>query len=289
MPPQPYQKLVIKAYAKVNLALEVLGRRPDGYHEIASILQTIDLYDTLSFEPASELKLDCPPELASETNLVMRAARQLKQVSAYRQGAHITLEKGIPVAGGLGGGSSDAAAALHGLNRLWGLGLARERLAAIAAGLGSDVSFFVYGGTALARGRGERISPLPPLAEHWLVLLHPNLPIPEGKTARLYSRLNPTHFSEGEATVRLFASLSSELDISLLYNVFEKVAFDFFPGLSDYRQRFLEAGAPSVHLAGSGPTLFTMLKQKEPAAEICRRLEAQGLEAYLAGTVSQRG
>ena len=179
----------VPAYAKLNLTFEVLGRRDDGFHQVTTIMQTIGLADMLRIEPDSELKVECEyPELAGEQNLVWQAAVALAKAGNIEPAARISIEKHIPVAMGLGGGSSDAAGALLGLNVLWGLGLSVDELAVIAAGLGSDVSFFLWGGTALAQGRGEEItslSPLPPLA---VTLVFPDLQIPN-KTAAMYSKL----------------------------------------------------------------------------------------------------
>jgi 4-diphosphocytidyl-2-C-methyl-D-erythritol kinase len=151
------------APAKINWTLEVLGRRNDGYHNVGSLMQTVDSCDILDISPADRLTLEVEGERQpSQDDLVLRAATLLDGGSG--RGAHIRLDKRVPVAAGLGGGSSDAAAALRGLNELWHLGYGDARLAEIGAGIGSDVSFFVYGGTALAEGRGERVAdtPFPP-------------------------------------------------------------------------------------------------------------------------------
>lgn len=279
--------LTVAAYAKVNLTLEVLGRRADGYHEIRSVLQTIDLRDTLVCQPSPDLEL-VSPALTSrmEDNLVFRAARLLQEATGCTQGALLTLTKGIPAAAGLGGGSSDAAAALRALNGLWGTGLERQALARLAARLGSDVPFFLYGGTALAQGRGEVVTPLADVPGFWLVIVRPPLEVP-AKTARLYSRLESQHFSHGQATAEMVRQLGQgqKLSPDLLYNVFEAVAFDVFPGLEGYRQRLLTSGAQVVHLAGSGPSLFTMVEDKSQAQAISSRLEAMGVASYVARTV----
>lgn len=278
--------LTVKACAKVNLTLEVLGKRHDGYHDIASIMQEIDLCDTVALEPHADIHLVCSlPALNTPQNLVLRAARVLAEATGCRQGAFIYLHKRIPEAGGLGGGSSDAAATLKGLNKLWGLDLPNERLAEIAAGLGSDVPFFVYGGAALAEGRGEKITPLPPTRKTDLVLLMPDLTLPN-KTASLYARISGGLYTRGEATASLRNLLDERqpMEASDLFNVFEKVAFDSFHRLLEYRERFLEAGARSVHLAGSGPTLFTLASDEHEAHEICHRLSAMGLNAEHAHT-----
>jgi len=280
--------LSIRAYAKANLTLEVLGQRDDGYHEIASVLQTISLADTLSFDRSETLEFHCDvPSLRSADNLVLRAAKLLGGATGCGKGASIHLTKEIPVAAGLGSGATDAAATLVGLDRLWETNLPLQRLAELAADLGSDVAFFLYGGTALAKGRGEQVTPLPPVAEQWMVLLRPPIePIPD-KTAQLYSRLNKAHFTSGMVTERLVGYLreGTRMDAPLLYNVFEHVAFDFFPALPDYRSRFLATGAVSVHLAGAGPTLFTLVPDQDRGKAILTNLEAEGLEAYLVHTV----
>ena len=195
--------LTLRAYAKINLTLEVLFKRDDGYHEIASVLQAISLGDTLSFEAGKKLELQSDIQgLRPDDNLVLQAARLLSKSTGCNKGARIRLIKEIPVAAGLGSGATDAAATLTGLNQLWELNLSKHRLVELAANLGSDVSFFLYGGTALARGRGETITPLPPAPDLWTVLLRPDIePVPD-KTARLYSQLHTHHFTSGHFTQR---------------------------------------------------------------------------------------
>ena len=280
--------LTLRAYAKINLTLEALVKRGDGYHEIVSVLQTISLADTLSFEVGESLALSCSvPSLQSADNLVFKASSLLREATGCNKGASIYLTNEIPAAAGLGAGATDAAATLVGLNRLWDLNLPVERLIELAAKLGSDVAFFLYGGTVLAKGRGERVTPIPLTPELWMVLLRPAIePIPN-KTAQLYSQLDTSHFTSGRFTERLVNRLyeRGSINASLLFNVFEQVAFDFFPKLSDYRSRFLKAGAESVHVAGAGPTLFTLAADKAQGKAILSSLEADGLEAYLVHTV----
>ncbi len=280
--------ITFSAPAKINLIIEVLGRRSDGFHEIRSVLQTISLYDTLSFELAEGLYLSCSdPSLESPDNLAFRAASLLQEVTGGRKGARIEITKVIPVTAGLGGGSSDAATTLKGLNRLWETGLSLPELLPLASRLSSDAAFFIYGGTALVEGRGERISPLPPWPRTWFVLLMPPLPKPPRKTEGLYARLHSAHFTPGKLADRAIERLSRNegVEPSLLFNVFERVGFDCFTGLEEYWGRFLEAGAGSVHLAGSGPALFTLLKEEAEAKRLHHRLQQQGLESYLSQTV----
>ncbi|MFC1981580.1 4-(cytidine 5'-diphospho)-2-C-methyl-D-erythritol kinase [Chloroflexota bacterium] len=155
--------LTVPAPAKLNLTLEVLGKRPDGFHEIRSVIQAINLCDSLRFQLSQEVTVKSDmPDWSAEESLVSKAASLLQRTTGCSKGASIEVEKLIPLISGLGGDSSDAAAALRGLNQLWKLGLTQEKLVGLAAQLGSDVAFFLYGGTALAEGRGELVTPLPP-------------------------------------------------------------------------------------------------------------------------------
>ena len=191
------EKVTVQAPAKVNLTLEVLGKRSDGYHEIASVMQVISLFDTLSFSPSDEIKVLAEiKDLETQDNLVYRAAMLLRETSGMSSGAEIRLDKQIPLAAGLGGGSSDAAATLLGLARLWGLELGEEELKVLAAQLGSDVPFFVTGGTALVEGRGERVSNVKTPLTLWLVLAFPDHRI-ENKTATAYKALSPSDHTDG--------------------------------------------------------------------------------------------
>lgn len=279
--------LTAKACAKINLTLEVLGSRPDGYHEIISVIQSIDLMDILTFEPDNEIVLNGPAisGLKSEDNLIVRAARMLQTESGCTRGAQIGLTKRIPVAAGLGGGSSDAAAALLTLNELWGLGWSVDQLLPLARKLGSDVAYFLFKGTALVTGRGDVVTSLPPFPESWIVLLKPPIDI-VNKTAILYTNLDESHFTDGEAARGLINSLGEEERItpSSFFNVFEAIAYDIFSGLKEYHQALLKAGASVVHLCGAGPTIFTIMPEYHQADRIFRNLSDCGLETYMVQT-----
>lgn len=279
--------ITLKAYAKVNLTLEVLGQRQDGYHDIVSIMQTIDLHDTLTLEPAEIISLECDaPEVQSEDNLVLRAAGLLSETVGGAIGARIKLKKLIPVSGGLGGGSSDAATALIGLNRLWDLGLSVEDLTPLAAQLGSDVPFFLCGGTAMIQGRGERVRSLPPADLEWMVLLTPPIEVP-GKTAALYARLTSASYTKGALTRKLEARIRGGGDVpaQFLFNAFDAVAFDAFPGLEVCWRTLESLGAREVHLAGSGPSIFAPVDRKEVGTALQLLLERRhGWDARLVST-----
>ncbi len=279
------------AYAKLNLTLEVLGRRNDGYHEVRTILQTIDLADRLEILTAADLQVECDqPSLSGEANLVWRAAVSLAQRANMEPRAHINIQKRIPIGMGLGGGSSDAAAALVALNRLWGLRLDTEELAQVAEDLGSDVPFFLTGGTALAQGRGERVGTLPSLPCLPLILVCPDISVPN-KTASMYSSLTPAHYSDGGVTrrmVEIFAGgqFVAESVPGLIHNVFEEVASQVFRDFGWLRQS-LNALAPGrFHLSGAGPALFALPSSENEFQEVTRALKSYPVDVYLANTVT---
>jgi 4-diphosphocytidyl-2-C-methyl-D-erythritol kinase len=279
----------VRAPAKVNLCLEVLGKRPDGYHNVATVMHTLDLADELTFEPADTLSLQCQPPVGSgEENLVMRAARLLQEATGCGRGAAMMLSKSIPVAAGLGGGSSDAAATLLALDVLWGLGLPRERLAELAARLGADAPFFLDGPCALAEGRGDLLTPLPRLKVWWAVLLCPPITL-EGKTGRLFGMLTPLDYTDGSGAGALARQIGDgsalQRDFATARNAFERVADQAFPGLKRYRGAFLAAGAPFVRLSGSGPSMFTLVGGAPEGQRLAASLHARGYEAHVAALV----
>ncbi len=280
--------ITVKAPAKINLTLEVLGKRDDGFHEIRSVLQTIDLYDTLHFSTGRDITFECDMEgWSAETSLVTQASKLVREATGSTSGAAIKIEKRIPLLSGLGGDSSDAAAVLNGLNELWKLNLPSEKLLELAARLGSDVPYFIKSGTALAEGRGEVLTPLPPLPETWAVLVVPDIPVMPGKTARLYAGLKKEHFTDGKITAKLVRAIHKDIKVipSLLFNTFENIAFDYFPELNVYKEHLIKLGASQVRLAGSGPTLFTIFDNKKQAEDIYIRCKDQGMKVYLAETL----
>jgi 4-diphosphocytidyl-2-C-methyl-D-erythritol kinase len=263
--------------------LEVLYRRTDGYHELRTVIQTIDLHDTLELEPADRLLLEVngeglPPE---QENLVTKAAHILQEQADGLPGARMRLSKAVPIAAGLGGGSSDAAAALRGLNELWGLALPLEALVGLAARLGSDVPFFVHGGTALAQGRGERVAPLPDARRQELVIALPPLNTAQ-KTRRMYSLLRPTDYTDGSMAGRLADAISQGKPLAdeHLFNVFDKPAFRAFPELERLRRALLAAGARAVHLVGSGPALFAPVESPTERENLTRAAAEAGAKAF---------
>jgi len=257
-------KLVAEAFAKVNRSLLVLGRRRDGYHELDTVFQAVALTDRLTFEDADGLALavDDPSVPAGPENLVLRAARALADAAEVRPRAAITLEKRIPSGGGLGGGSSDAAVALLGLSALWDLDLTPERLAEIGGALGSDVPFFLYGGTARGLGRGERIEPLPDLPPQGVVLVMPPFPV---ATPDVFRRLDAPSWNGGGPTPTPSGGVPDRNDL-------EPAAEALFPELGAIRERLAAAGATQARLSGSGSTVFGLFPDLAAASEGARRL-----------------
>ena len=276
-------RVTVFAPAKVNLTLEVLGKREDGYHEIASVMQAISLFDTLTFSPSDHLQVVTDePELEGEDNLVYRAAELLRDTFGVLDGAEIRLSKEIPLAAGLGGGSSDAAASLLGLDRLWDLGLGQTKLKELAARLGSDVPFFVTGGTAQVRGRGERMSSLRQTSELWLVLAFPDHRI-DNKTATAYKSLSRTDHTDGLRTAEMVKQIEAGAAIrhDSFFNVFDRVATQIFPGIGRSRLILQEVSGKTAHLSGAGPTLFCSVDRPEEGERVVRECVAQGLDSRM--------
>jgi 4-diphosphocytidyl-2-C-methyl-D-erythritol kinase len=268
------RRLVLRASAKVNLTLEVLGKRPDGYHEIVTVMQAVDLFDRLTLElaPTLSLESDDPALPTDERNLVVRAGRLLQRASGAEAGARIRLQKRIPVAAGLGGGSSDAAATLWALNRLWGLRWSRARLAEVAVGLGMDVPFFLTGGPALATGRGERLERLPAAGGYALVLVNPRVGL---STQEVYGRVPAGWRGDASGTRRLVEALkarSAARVAEALTNDLEGLVAPSLPVVNRMKAALLAAGALGAAMSGSGPTVFGMARSLDHARQIRRRV-----------------
>jgi 4-diphosphocytidyl-2-C-methyl-D-erythritol kinase len=274
--------LTVYAPAKINLVLEVLGKNND-YHQISSIVQSIDLCDVLNFQLEEEIRFECTEPSLKRDNLVTQAAALLKESTKYSLGARIELGKHIPWGVGLGGGSSDAAATLIALNELWRLGLPLSELVHLSSQLGSDVPFFIHKGTALVEGKGEQVTPLPSLPSTSFVLLVPPLPKMSSKTKQMYNHLRVADFTEGQFVEKALKSLKQgkTIQYDLMFNVFERISLDLFPKLDDYRKILNEEGAPRICLAGSGPCLFTFFSEAKQAGELFSRLQKRKLECYL--------
>ncbi|HTK10498.1 MAG TPA: 4-(cytidine 5'-diphospho)-2-C-methyl-D-erythritol kinase [Ktedonobacteraceae bacterium] len=288
----------IQSYAKINLTLDILGRRADGYHDLATVMQMIDLSDTICLTAIDEdcVRVVCSrPDLSNADNLVVRAAQAVRQRLGLSQGVLIELQKRIPVAAGLAGGSSNATAVLLALQRWWHLPLSSTDLFAIAASLGSDVSFFLSGGQALCEGRGERVTPLPahwPATMRWIVLLKPAIGIATATVFRNLPASDYTDATEGHThSNNVCTALRTRQEFALehLHNGLERSVLEHYPEVAAAREALLQAGARWVRLSGSGPTLFTTFPDLESAAQTEHTLRDQGYEVYLTRAIFPNG
>lgn len=285
--------LTVPSFAKVNLGLEVLGTRRDGYHELRTLFQTIDLHDDIGLRarPAGiTLECDHPAVPRDETNLAWRAAEALRRHARIDRGVAIRIEKRIPVAGGLGGGSSNAAAVLMALNRLWRVGLGPDDLHRLARRLGADVPFFLVGGTALGLGRGDEVYPLRKQLRAWVVLVDPGRPV---STAAVFSRVD-AGLTPRENSYTIFRFVSRDLEgaeaFPLLSNDLEQAALEEAPDLARtvgrIRGSLVREGALLASLSGSGSSFFGVFDDPQRARRAHAALSSQGFAVYRCRTLS---
>jgi len=274
---KPVKELRLNAYAKVNLTLNVLGERSDGYHEIESVMHTISLHDSITLREAGagvEVIVHDGEVPTDHRNLVVRAAQLLRDTSGVERGVQIEIVKRIPTAAGLGGGSSDAAVTLLGLAQMWKLRLDGRALTALAGKLGSDVPFFLEGGAAVARGRGERLTFLPPLPTTWVVLARPRVAVP---TEWAYRQLDPSTIVRHPDTAAMADAVKRE-DVRevgrLLSNVFEDLVVTTHPIVGDLKARILKGEAYGACLSGTGPTVFGLMANEAAARKVADDLAA---------------
>jgi 4-diphosphocytidyl-2-C-methyl-D-erythritol kinase len=280
----------VQAYAKINLTLDVLSRRTDGYHELSTVMQTIDLHDTICLTATDDQRVQVictTPELSNDENLAARAAQLVRQRLAARRGMRIEVYKRIPTAAGLGGGSSDAAAVLLALQQWWQLQLSPSDLLNMASSLGSDVPFFLSGGLALCEGRGERVTPLAhywPAAMRWLLLLKPAVSI---STAAVFRSLPASDYTDGTHSRAVCNALNASHDAHAndLHNGLERAVLAGYPEVALAREDLLKAGARIVRLSGSGPTLFAPFAELTHAFQVQQQLRTLGYEIYLSRAI----
>jgi 4-diphosphocytidyl-2-C-methyl-D-erythritol kinase len=279
-----------RAYAKINLTLDVLGRRADGYHELVTVMQAVDLYDTicLAESPDEDVHIRCDrPELSNTENLAVRAAQLVRQRLDIKRGIVLELHKRIPMAAGLGGGSSDAAAILLALQKWWHLPLSTDDLLEMASALGSDVPFFLTGGLALCEGRGEQVTPLAPhwpASMRWLVLVKPAIAV---STAAVFSSLPAGDYSDGLHSRAVCAALGEGREplSEDLHNGLERGVLERYPEVARARNDLLAAGASLVRLSGSGPTLFAPFGELAGAVKAQQDMQSRGYEVYLSRAI----
>jgi len=274
--------LTVQAPAKVNLTLRVLGRRPDGYHDLESVVAAVTLFDVLEFSASDDLHLACEgiPVSAGEDNLVLRAARLLRTESGTHAGARVRLEKRIPPGRGFGGGSADAAATLVALDALWGLNRTREDLVRLGARVGSDVPFFFGSPVAILRGRGERLEAVRARPTWWLVLAWPDYGLATVDVYAALDRLEESTNNVPEATA-ILESLEGPASgaAALLVNDLEGAARGIRLDGMDLRAVFRESGAASVGMTGSGSAYFALADTEGQARRFGDAARAAGAEA----------
>lgn len=277
-------KIYEKAPAKINLMLDVLHKRPDGFHEVEMVMTMIDLADRLEMSEQKRDTIIITSQAGyiplDEKNLAFQAARLIKERYDVRKGVHIHLDKKIPVAAGLAGGSSDAAATLRGLNRLWGLNIPKEELLKLGAELGSDVPFCVGGGTALATGRGEVLKPIPSPPQCWVIVAKPPINV---STAEVYGRLRSDQIQEHPSAERMIEALeqgSFPQMCKALGNVLEEVTLKMHPEVQQLKEGMLKLGADGALMSGSGPTVFGLVSKESKVARIYNGLRGFCKEVY---------
>lgn len=281
----------VEAPAKLNLTLDVVGKREDGYHEMKMVMQSVSLVDSLTLTTGPGEGIGLSTNLGflplDEHNLAALAALKLKEATGADWGRlDIKLEKQIPVCAGMAGGSSDAAAVLRGLNELCALGLTAEELAKVGEKVGSDVPYCVLGGTALAQGRGEVITPLTPLPECYVVLAKPAFPV---STPELFARLDDRRTRRRPDTPGVLKALEKgdlEGVARRLFNIFEEVLPPRRQArVEELKGELLRCGALGASMTGTGPTVFGLFEEKEGAREAARALKALCGDVFLAKTI----
>lgn len=265
--PEAASRLSLRAPAKINWFLRVLSRRDDGYHDIVSVMQCVSLFDEIAFERSESVIVE-GMDIPLTENLVYRAAVALKRFASYRGGARIAVKKKIPIAAGLGGGSSDAAFTLKGLNALWGLGVPLEDLESIGSRIGSDVPFFFHVPLALVEGRGERTTGYPARSSLWLVLAKPAVGVSTSWAYAAFDKISST-LTKPCPDIKLFCHALDERDVRtlsrFLVNDLESVVLGKYPAVGEIKRLLLEHGAAASLMSGSGPTVFGVFGAREAA------------------------
>lgn len=281
--------LRIAAHAKVNLVLDVLGKRPDGYHQLETIMQSLELCDFVTvkrIEEGIELECDSPQVPLGPENLCYQAAEQLLKYSGRMGGVKIRIEKKIPVAAGLAGGSTDAAATLLGVNFLWGLGLTVGQLVEIGARLGADIPFCLIGGTVLARGIGEKLTLLPPAPSMWLVLVKPAFGVSTAEVYRKFDLVGPLPRLNIAGAVQGLEEQNMGHLLVCMGNALEAVTMVDYPEVRAIRDEMLDLGACRAVMCGSGPTVFAVASSKDQAHKMASYFRSRYGEVIVTRTLS---
>ncbi len=278
-------KLQLKAYGKINLGLDVIRKRPDGYHDLDMIMQMVDVYDDVIIEKkAGEeivVKADAAVLSNGKDNLAYMAAKMLFDEFGIKSGVEITIHKRIPIAGGMAGGSSDCATTLIGINEMFNLGLSKQQLMECGVKLGADVPYCVLGGTAIARGIGEVLTPLPTPPQCHVIIAKPPISV---STAYVYGHIRPDEITKRPDIEQMTLAIK-EQDLNklsdLLYNVMEEVTVSEYPVIEKLKSIMLENGALNSIMSGSGPTVFGLFDDREKAQAAMKALDSKELTEQL--------
>lgn len=280
------------SFAKINLNLRILGKRVDGFHELFTIFQTVSLHDKLSFSKSDDLVLTCNDKSmpTNESNLIIMAGKLLSDKFGIKVGANIELEKKIPFPGGLGGGSSNAAITLLGLSRLWGLDISFEDLCEIGSQIGSDVPFFLYGGTAIGTGRGEKISYIKDFEQKHVIVITPDIEI---STPKAFAELNAEDLTniDSKSILKICHDDAEQVESGHLkfINDFEESIFKIEPRIKQIKEQLLNLGAKSALLSGSGASVFAVFDNENQQQVALSAFESENnLRKFAVKTVSRQ-
>lgn len=287
-------KISVKALAKINLGLDVIRKRPDGYHEVRMIMQTVHLYDQLTIQKTKEPEISIQSNLSflpmDESNLAYQAAKLLKDECGIREGVAISLKKHIPIAAGMAGGSTDAAAVLYGMNELFGLGFKRQKLMELGVGIGADVPYCLMRGTALAEGIGEKLKSLPPMPKCPVLIAKPNIGV---STKFVYENLKlDGHVVHPDISAQIAAIRQGDLKAvaGLMGNILESVTVPQYPVIDEIKRRMTDNGALSSMMSGSGPSVFGLFDDENAAKAAYDAMRESGLakQVYLTSIYNNR-
>ncbi|WP_010094879.1 4-(cytidine 5'-diphospho)-2-C-methyl-D-erythritol kinase [Ornithinibacillus scapharcae] len=273
-----------KAPAKINLSLDVLGKRDDGYHDVEMIMTTVDLADRIELNTLEEDRVEVTlwsryvPN--DERNLAYKAARLFKQKYNIKKGVHIKIDKVIPVSAGLGGGSTDAAAVLRGLNQLWNMNVPIDELASLGATLGSDIPFCVYGSTGIAKGFGEIVEKLPSPPPFWVILAKPDIGV---STKTIFQRvhMNEIIHPNTEGVIQALHEKNFDMLCNHIGNSLEAITTSLHPEVLYIKEKMRQAGASGVLMSGSGPTVYGLVEQQSKAQRIYNSMKGFCQEVFI--------
>ncbi|KAF1304086.1 4-(cytidine 5'-diphospho)-2-C-methyl-D-erythritol kinase [Candidatus Enterococcus willemsii] len=281
-------EIIEKAPAKINLGLDVLRKREDGYHELEMVMSSVDLADRLTFEtlPTNEIIVETNKAFLpiDKRNNVYQAASILKERYGIEEGIKISITKNIPVAAGLGGGSTDCAAALRGMNRLWELNLSMDELVSMGVQVGTDVPYCLYGTTAFIAGKGEIVQPLVPMPQCWVVLVKPRISV---STRKIFQQVEMDKLSHPDMNKLSAAILARDYQGMLQHmgNSLEDITIPKHPIIQQIKERMLKYGADAALMSGSGPTVFALCQKYSRAQRIVNGLKGFCDEVYLVRTL----